>query len=257
MQTIGVSPKKFLGQNFLINPLVIQKMITAIKNLSPSLIVEVGPGLGALTEELILLKKPFYAVEIDPLLCQYWKERKVSIIEGNVLKTPWPDVLLPGSILTGNLPYSFASRLLIKCCPGPDKLKAMALMFQKEVSQRIITPPGSKNYGLLSVLSQSFWNIKRLLIASPQSFYPRPKVSGEILIFKRKKHFISDPLQFLSFVKFCFAQRRKILLSRLKKKNPHAENCFKKMDIPLSARAEELSCKQFADLFNYFFKNPS
>lgn len=215
MREMGFSPKKFLGQHFLINDFVIQKIVSTVKTLNPSLIVEVGPGLGALTDELIQLNPPICVVERDILLCRYWRQKKVSVLEGDILKLPWEMQLQSGSVLVGNLPYQVASRLLLKCCPGPNLLKAMVLMFQKEVAQRILSVPSSKSYGILTVISQSFWEVEELLTASVSDFYPRPKVSGRVLVFRKKKSSQKRTSAFFLFVKFCFSQRRKFLLSRL------------------------------------------
>ena len=304
MKELGFHPKKFLGQNFLISSVVIEKTLSAVADLKPSLIVEVGPGLGALTEGLFLLKKPLFLVEKDLSLCRYWHNRlkapphlkqatgharlKVPpkplgfVLKGDVLKLSWHARLLPGSVLTGNLPYNIAGRLLLKSCPGPPQLKAMVLMFQKEVAQRILARPGSKNYGILSVLSQCFWRPRLLLQAGTSDFYPRPKVAGRVLIFEKKKHSVSDPKNFLLFVKFCFSQRRKILLSRLQAPSfPHGsrklksqreteshlcdfqgfsvprkreskqniKKIFNKLKISPTARPEEFSPSQFISLF--------
>ena len=290
IKELGFSPKKFMGQNFLTNSVIIQKIVSSVEALSPSLIIEVGPGLGALTNDFISLGCPFYVVEKDPFLCQYWKKKGVNVLEGDILnsnglssyphepvfaksqaglpteKNKKPPVssswtgkkvslssfLLPGSVLAGNLPYQIAGRLMVQCCPGPDNIKAMVFMFQKEVAQRILTLPGSKNYGLLSVLSQCFWEGHLLTEASTSDFYPRPKVAGQVLTFRKKKHSIQDPAAFLAFIKLCFSQRRKILLSRLKtiKEKNQIIDIFNKMNLSHSVRAEELLPKQFVYLFN-------
>ncbi len=256
MRELDFFPKKFLGQHFLINSLIIQKIVYAVLDLKPSLIVEVGPGLGALTDEFILLRQSIYVVEMDSVLCRYWREKEVQVLEGDVLKLLWQSKLLPDSVLTGNLPYQTASRLLVKNCPGPDELKAMVLMFQEEVGHRILAKPRSKEYGLLSVLAQCFWRINILTAADISDFYPRPKVAGWVLIFRRKKHSVLNPGEFLLFVKFCFSQRRKFLLSRLKKRKEGklAVDIFNKLNLSSSVRAEELSPGQFVSLFNQFEK---
>ena len=252
MKSLGFSPKKFMGQNFLTNPITIQKIVSAVEELKPSFIMEVGPGLGALTNHFISFKCPFYVVEKDSLLCQYWQKRKVNVLKGDVLKLSWPSHLLPDAVLTGNLPYQIASRLMIQCCPGSEKIKAMVLMFQKEVAQRVLAAPRSKNYGLLSVLSQCFWKGHILTDASVSDFYPRPKVAGRVLIFHRKKQSVNDPAAFLSFVKSCFSNRRKFLLSRWKttKEKDRIISILNKMKLLPSVRAEELSPIQFMFLFN-------
>ena len=252
MEELGLSPKKFLGQHFLINSLVIKKTVEAVEALNPSLIIEVGPGLGALTDEFILLKCPLFLVEQDSVLCEYWRKKEVPILEGDVLKVNWSLQLQARSVLTGNLPYQIASRLVIQCCPGPVELKAMVLMFQKEVAERIRAKPCSKSYGLLSVLAQCFWSISFLTEASLSDFYPRPKVAGQVLVFHKKPYSIKDSIAFLLFVKLCFSQRRKILLNRLKKQEKIKDDIvgiFDKMNLSPLVRAEELSPEQFVFLF--------
>ena len=271
MKEIGFYPKKSLSQNFLINPFIIQKIVTTVEGLKPSLIMEVGPGLGALTNHLISLPPPLYVIEKDTLLCQYWRKKGINIWEGDVLKpkgfiyqnrklssssnieeVSWSSLLLPGSVLIGNLPYHIASRLMVQCCPGPDKIKSLVFMFQKEVAQRILASPGSKNYGLLSVLSQCFWKGHFLIEASISDFYPRPKVAGQVLVFHKKNQIIPHSKDFLAFVKLCFSHRRKFLLNQLKtiKEKSHIIDIFDKMNLPSSTRAEELFPNQFISLFN-------
>ena len=257
MEGLGISPKKFLGQHFLINPLVIGKTVSQVKNLDPGLIIEVGPGLGALTDELMLLGRPLLLVEKDPLICDFWRKKQIPILEGDVLKVGWPAHLKAGSVLTGNLPYQIASRLMIKCSPAPAELKAMVFMFQKEVAERIRAKPSSKSYGLLSVVSQCFWDIHFLTEAGLCDFYPRPQVAGQVLVFYKKDHSLTAGREFVLFVKFCFAQRRKILLNRLKKWEKiktDVEDIFDKMKLPPYCRAEELSVGQFMSLFEQISK---
>lgn len=250
MQEMNFSPKKFLGQNFLVNPVIIGEIISTVKSLNPSLIVEIGPGLGALTDPLILLQKPLLLIEQDSTLCEYWKNKKTHVLEGDVLKIMWTSFLVKDCVLVGNLSYQIASRLMVKCCSDINDVKSMVFMFQKEVAQRIISPPFSKNYGILSVLSQCFWEVSIVTEASTSDFYPRPKVAGQVLLFKKKKCSIQSPVAFLHFIKFCFAQRRKVLLSRLKKTNENVADTFNKLHLSSACRAEELSPEQFVSLFN-------
>ena len=271
----GLFPKKKLGQHFLISPFLIQKMVSAIKNLKPTEIIEIGPGWGALTTQLIPLKTPLRVVELDPAFAQYWRDRQITVLEGSALKILWQQgmdlkasspILRSGTVLVGNLPYNIGSRLLVQLCPAPPQIQAMVLMFQKEVAQRILSPPKCKNYGILSVLSQYFWQVHLLLTAGVSDFYPRPKVAGQVLVFGRKKRAMAHPDRFLAFIKFCFAQRRKVLLSRLcreqkiKKSQTGTKDfsiayLFDQMGLSHSLRAEELSPAQFAHLFLELEKN--
>ncbi len=251
MKERGFFPKKKLGQHFLTNQETVQKIIRAVGQLKPGLIMEVGPGWGALTEGLLQLKKPLAVVEADPQLAQYWREKNVFVVEGSALKVPYGRYLKAKAVLVGNLPYQIASRLLITLCPGPASLKALVLMFQKEVAQRIVSAPHSKNYGILSVLSQSFWKTHVLLSAGVSDFYPRPKVSGQVIVFQKKTHTISNPKKFLSLVKLCFSHRRKFLSSQLKTITDQktTKDIFEELNMAPSTRAEGLTPRQFQDLF--------
>ncbi len=251
IRSLNFVPKKFLGQHFLINKKVIQKIVQSAHALNPKLIIEIGPGLGALTNPLKSLQIPMKVIEQDSLLCRYWKD-KVEVISGDVLKISWISFLKPNSLLIGNLPYQTASRLLVECSQGIKNLKTMILMFQKEVAQRICATHGSKQYGLLSVLSQCVWKIKKLITATPKDFYPRPLVAGQVLLFQTKmddQQKINLP-EFTRFVKISFAQRRKLLINRLQTQTGYSlKKVFHQMHLPLSVRAEELSPKQFVGLF--------
>ena len=254
MKELSWMPKKYLGQHLLINELIINQIILSIKNLNPGYIIEVGPGLGALTHHLIPLKIPISIIEKDPYLCQYWRDQKNDcikhILEGDILHAPWSQSLPDNSVLIGNLPYQIASRLMVQCCPGPPSVQNMVLMFQKEVADRIISSPFTKSYGLLSVLSQCFWDIKVLAYASVNDFYPKPKVAGQVLFFQRKSISSFNYSSFLNFVKMCFEQRRKMLINRLKQRQGDIIlDIYKNMDLPASLRAEELSPHQFLHFF--------
>lgn len=252
IKELGFYPKKFLGQNFLINPLVIQKTVSAVATLNPELIIEVGPGLGALTKPLIELKCDIYVIEIDTELCAYWKNNNVNILEGDILKLPWQSKVKSNCVLVGNLSYQIASRLVIDCCPPVKGLNSMVLMFQKEVAQRILAAPSTKDYGLLSVLAQCFWNSYVLIEATTSDFYPRPQVAGQVLVFDKKIHNIKNPKAFLKFVKLCFSQKRKILLNLLKQveEKQNIINIFNKINLSLMVRAEVLTPQQFIILFD-------
>ena len=269
---LNFHPKKMFGQHFLINQKKVDLIISNIKNLNPFFIMEVGPGLGVLTEPLLQITNKnsngpsFCAVELDAQLCEYWKNRKVRILEGDILKIPWQKHLLPNSVLVGNLPYQAASRLMIQCCPGPNNLQNMVLMFQKEVAQRIRAASHNKMCGLLSVLSRCYWDIQFLTEAGVKDFYPAPKVAGQVLLFKRKKHCIPQPNHFLIFVKHCFSQRRKFLINQLKqpiKIKPELKlkhqvmpepkeyllKIFNELKLSPNLRPEQLKPSQFVTLY--------
>lgn len=255
MSKLQIRPQKKWGQHFLIHPEGIEQMISQVQAFKPALVVEVGPGLGALTEPLQVLKLPLLLVERDPVLCQYWKDKGLPVWPGDVLHfTQSPEVrkLKPPSLLLGNLPYRIASRLLVQWCPGPGQVQFMILMFQTEVAERIKSPAGLKAYGLLSVLAQTFWKVTSLLKVERQDFYPAPEVGGEVLVFEKKPCTLSEPELFLRFMKLCFQGRRKFLIPRLKKAlGPEVEGVYKGMGWSPTLRPGELSPEDYLSFFHH------
>ncbi len=252
IKSLDFTPKKFLNQNFLINTTIVKKILSQVSVFHPQFIMEIGPGLGALTIPLQRLSIPFQVVEKDHKLCEFW-EHQVPLIKGDILKIPWTSYLKKKSLLLGNLPYQVAGRLLVDCAKDVKNLQFMVLMFQKEMAERIMATYGSKTYGFISVLSQCVWHIKAIATALPQDFYPQPKVAGQVLVFEKKPlqpGFLVTP--FSDFVKLCFSHRRKFLLSCLKKEfSIDIKELFDKINLSKKARAEDISPKHFMQLFNY------
>ena len=258
MVRLQIRPQKKWGQHFLIHPTVIGQIISRVQSFKPALVVEVGPGLGALTTPLHTLKLPLLLVERDPVLYRYWKDRGLTVWQGDALRFFGPQQVRkfkPPTLLLGNLPYHIASRLLVQFCPGPGQVQFMVLMFQTEVAERIKSPAGSKAYGLLSVLSQTFWQVSSLLKVDKGDFYPAPEVGGEVLVFEQKPCTLSEPELFLPFVKLCFQSRRKFLIPRLKKAlGPRVEEVYKDRGWGLTLRAQELSPEDYRSFYTVLRK---
>ena len=253
LKSLGLSPKKSLGQNFLINPWISEQMANQIQNLNPSKIIEVGPGLGSLTEFLIPLKIPLELIELDKNLAQFWKKRKLNVLEINALKINLAEQeqLFPEhSILVGNLPYHISNRLIVHFSIGKPTVESMVLMVQKETAERMLSPCGQKRFGSLSVITQYIWDITKLLCVPASDYYPTPLVDGCVLSFKRKPQPPISAEIFYPFVKLCFIQKRKMLLKKLKNQFGDSMNSiFNQLQISPQARAEELSVEQFVELY--------
>ena len=251
LKDLNIRPKKSLGQNFLINPFISEQIVSIIKELNPTSLIEIGPGLGSLTTPLSQLNIPITLIELDSKIADFWKQKKFSVIEKDALQIK--DIsIFKSSSLVGNLPYQISSRLIIHASTNWP-VQQMCLMVQKEVADRITSAHKQKSYGLLSVAVQYSWNIQKKLEVKTSDFYPPPKVEGHILTFKRKN--ILSVL-FLSFLKECFQQKRKMLLKKIKKMDilnqastAHLQQTFDKLNISPSARAEELSVDQFVKLY--------
>ena len=255
LKTLKLHPKKSLGQNFLINPFISEQMVSIIKDLKPSSLIEIGPGLGSLTIPLSQLNIPLTLVELDSTLAHFWKQKKFSVIEKNALQLNDPK-LFESSTLVGNLPYHISNRLIIQAS-AYWPVQQMCLMVQKETADRIISKHQQKSYGFLSTAAQYSWKIQKKITVSVSDFYPPPQVEGVVLTFKRKNML---PMDLADFIKKCFQQKRKILLNKIKKihvntfpsKKTQAEylrQSFDELNLSPSARAEELSVDQFVKLY--------
>ncbi len=265
LKELNIRPKKSLGQNFLINPLISEQILSIIKDLKPSALIEIGPGLGSLTYPLSTLNIPLTLVELDSKIAHFWKQKKFSIIEKDALQLNDPK-LFESTTLVGNLPYQISNRLIVQASIHWP-VQHMCLMMQKEVAERIISPHKQKSYGFISVAAQYSWNIQKMFTVKISDFYPPPKVEGNILVFKRKN---TLPAPMASFIKDCFQQKRKILLKKIGKIEPIfnstlqsktdqikcLQQSFDKLNISHSARAEELNVDQFVKLYKLLIEDP-
>lgn len=254
LAAMGIQPKKAFGQNFLVNPYVITKIIDRVRETQFADLIEIGPGLGALTEPLLEKGLRPQLIELDRDLVEYWQGRGMQVHDADALKLNWDSLALPEpTLLVSNLPYQISTSLVMDRCFGPQALRFMVLMFQKEVAQRLTAVPRTKEYGLLSVMTQLHFRLKKVVDAAPGDFFPAPKVTSRVLYFER----LPDPglgMAFLKFVKHGFAFRRKFLLKNLKgvvdkAKLERLPAIFAELELSPTARAEELTPAQFVELF--------
>lgn len=260
LQEMGLAPKKAFGQNFLVNAAVIDKIIQEVRARVSTDLVEIGPGLGALTEPLLSVGLKPRLIELDRDLVEYWRSRDLNVIDHDAIKLDWSELQLrPDSILVSNLPYQISTHLVVDRCFGPINLRYMVLMFQKEVAQKLTAAPRTPEYGLLSVMAQSHFKIKRVVDAAPRDFYPAPKVASRVLAFER----LPNPVlgeRFLKFLKAAFAFRRKFLLKNLKavvdkSKLERLPELFSELGLSEKARPEELTVAQFQVLFKKVYEH--
>ena len=242
-------PIKKLGQNFLINQQAVQKIVTTVQKYSPPF-VEIGPGLGALTN-YFKKQKDIILVERDKKIAAYWKEQAYSVLSADVLKLEWLTAFPEKFILFGNLPYEIASSLIVKSCLYQEQIKGMVFMVQKEVAQRATAQSYKKNYGFLSVIAQTFWEISLVANIPRTYFYPIPKVEGTVLEFRvKQKTSELDSKSFLQFVKQCFSFKRKMLFKQIKLGSTEKiKKILGNIGLSENCRAEELSSQQFTELY--------
>ncbi len=214
----GLKPKKAFGQNFLVNPGAVARILEAALACPAPRILEIGPGPGALTEGLVADGRPLAAVDLDPEAVELLRNRfrgaaHAEFRLGDAVTAPLPADL--GLTVVGNLPYNAATAILTRLLVEDIPWRRMVLMFQLEVGQKILGLPGTKAYGPLSVLAQACSRPGRLLKLGPGSFDPAPKVDSAVLVFEPHP----DPLPlgeraaFLDFLHRSFAHRRKTLLN--------------------------------------------
>jgi len=214
-----IRAKKSLGQNFLIDKDIIDKIINTV-SITNNEILEVGPGTGNLTKE-ILKKNPskMYLVEKDTILAEYLKEiinERVKIFNEDILRFNESSLSKNKIIVFGNLPYNIATEILstwIKNLKDEYWFSDLILMFQKEVADRIIAKFNTSAYGRLSILANWRLNISKICDISPESFSPRPKIQSSLIHFTPKKNFaeIKDPVNLEKITRVFFSHRRKML----------------------------------------------
>lgn len=250
-----VKPKKFLGQHFL-KDLSIAKDIADTVNVCPDLpILEVGPGMGVLTQFIMQKNRPVKVVELDYESVAYLRENfpalEDNIIEDDFLKLNL-EKLFDGKpfVLTGNYPYNISSQIFFKMLDNKELIPCCTGMIQKEVAERIAAGPGSKTYGILSILIQAWYKVEYLFTVHEHVFNPPPKVKSAVIRMTRNetKELGCNERLFKLIVKTTFNQRRKTLRnsisSILEKGNPLSN------DPVFNKRPEQLSVQEFIELTN-------
>lgn len=256
MRLLGIEPKRSLGQNFLIGEHVVAEIINQVEQRSPLLVVEVGPGLGSLTEPLIERNIPRKLIELDRKFAEYWRARGETVIEADALRVDWQSLGLPeGTLLLSNLPYQIGSRLVIEMSIGPRQVDAMILMFQREVAERLVAETSTKDYGFLSVIAQTFWHMGRVVDASSGDFFPAPNVDSRVLSLKRRKLETNFGVEYVEFVKKAFQFRRKFMIKSFSEKKDLVLEALKGCGYTASVRAEEISPADFQKIHWYCQEN--
>jgi len=217
-----VFPKKRLGQHFLKDLNIAQKIVAPIVFDTYKDVLEIGPGTGVLTDFLLQKKGNVYAIEIDEKAVTFLEKRfpqlKNKIITGDFLKLDIAKNFKNPLAIVGNFPYYISSQILFKTLAFRNQVPFFLGMFQEEVARRIVASNNNKKYGILSVLTQTFYFVEYLFKVTPQCFYPPPKVFSGVIVLRRKENFklgCNEDLYF-KVVRLGFQQRRKTLRNSLK-----------------------------------------
>ncbi len=245
-----VRPKKRLGQHFLTDPGIAEQIAAALPANEGDTVIEIGPGTGMLTGEL--LKKAYHLlpVEIDPESVKYllnkWPELEQKLIEGDFLALELRKLSNGPFHVIGNFPYNISSQIFFRILQFRDQVESVVCMLQKEVAQRLSQSPGSKEYGILSVLLQAWFDVEYLFSVKPGSFFPPPAVHSGVIRLKRNKTMALDCDEnlFIQVVKGTFNQRRKMIRNSIRSVLLNLEGDF---DL-LEKRPEQLGVEDFVRL---------
>jgi 16S rRNA (adenine1518-N6/adenine1519-N6)-dimethyltransferase len=251
----NVRAKKNLGQHFLNDSQIAKQIVDALSFPNGcKQVLEVGPGMGILTDHLFSLNNiGTKIIDIDHesinYLYQKYPEQEKNIIEGDFLNLDFDKVFTGAFCVIGNFPYNISSQILFKILDNRDRIPEVVGMFQKEVAERIAGSPRSREYGILSVFMQTWYTIEIILQLKEEDFTPPPKVRSAVLHFQKKNNFIlqCDEVLFRKVVKTGFNQRRKTLRNAMSVMIPKTSS----IDLPyMDLRAEALSWKMFEELTN-------
>ncbi len=263
-----------LGQHFLSDAGYRRRVVDALDLRPDDLVLEIGAGRGAMTHLLAERVRKVVALELDPRLAGALKETpelspKVEVLEGDILLTDLAALCRQNGtgscFVFGNLPYYITSPIIHHLLDFAASIRAMGLLVQREVAERLTAAPGSRTYGYLSVLAQLHTEAHIVLAVPPGAFSPHPKVQSALVAFKMKSRFphrlafADEPSlhgfkgreRFLEFVKCCFAQKRKNLVNNLARdySRKKIEGALLHSGLPTTARAEQLTLEQLAQLF--------
>ncbi|MDX8552207.1 16S rRNA (adenine(1518)-N(6)/adenine(1519)-N(6))-dimethyltransferase RsmA [Tenacibaculum sp. 1B UA] len=256
-----VRAKKHLGQHFLNDENIAKKIADTLTENGYNNVLEIGPGMGVLTKYLLEKKTKVTVMELDSESVTYLQEtfpvehiklntskEKFTIIEGDFLKKNFTEIFDKQQVaIIGNFPYNISSQIVFKAIENREFVPEFSGMFQKEVAQRIAEKEGSKTYGILSVLTQAFYDAEYLFTVPPSVFNPPPKVDSGVIRLTRKENYTLpvDEKLFFRVVKTAFNQRRKMLRSSLKSFN--LSDTLKEDPI-FAMRPEQLSVQKFIEL---------
>ncbi|SEM34048.1 dimethyladenosine transferase [Syntrophus gentianae] len=268
LRDFDIRPEKRLGQSFLVDLSVMEKIVDIADIRREETVVEIGSGLGIMTAMIADRAGQVTAVEVDRKLIPILRERleghgNVELIQKDILEYDFlpkkgesPDQKVK---IVGNIPYSISSPILFHILENRKKISAAVLMMQKEVADRLCAVPGTKAYGIPSVLFGLHTRISRELTVAPECFYPKPQVTSSVVkisIFEEPPFPVLDQSLFTLLVKTAFAKRRKTLFNNLKSRDwqghdyKNLQHLLEKLGIGEMRRAEELSIQQFAELSN-------
>ena len=252
-----VRAKKSLGQHFLKDQKIAERIVESLDTSLTGSVLEIGPGTGVLTQHLLKMEGiEFKAAEIDTESIEYLQKNYPQIgenlLEGDFLKMDMNKIFKSDFSVIGNFPYNISSQIFFKLIDHKAQVPQIVCMLQKEVAERLASPPGNKSYGILSVLLQAWYNIDYLFTVEPGSFIPPPKVKSAVISLKRnsRESLGCDEVLFKKVVKASFNQRRKAVRNSVKQllegRTPPDSYLF-------GMRPEQLGVDEFVELTNLIY----
>ncbi len=272
MKKYGISANKSLGQNFLINDEVVSNIITASEISKEDLVIEIGPGLGTLTESLLQNAGKVIAIELDERMIKILKDRffmyeNFELINDDVLKVDLAQLIkkekeinnLKNAKIVANLPYYITTPIIMKLLEEELDIESITVMIQKEVADRIIAIPGEEYSGAITYSVYYYAESESIMIVENNSFIPEPEVQSEVIKLKIRKSPVVELKNkdlFFKIIKISFMQRRKTLINALVnggiiKDKIVAKEIFEKLGFDINIRGEKLSMQDFARLCEY------
>ena len=258
LERLGASPRKSFGQNFLHDKNMAKWIVGQLAITPGDHVVEIGPGLGALTVNFARSGVSATLLEKDKLFAEFvesnFSGEGIRVVQGDALECDVREFFALGMVkVVGNLPYYASTPILFRFTADPCPFERLVFTVQREVADRLVASPETKEYGAISVLLQARWNIARLRVLAPSIFYPRPQVDSAVIRLLRKpaeEMAELDSLQFSTLVKTGFSERRKQLRKNLGKLFPAEaiEDAFTAIGLSQSCRAEELPQKKWIEL---------
>jgi 16S rRNA (adenine1518-N6/adenine1519-N6)-dimethyltransferase len=259
---LGVRPHRQFGQHFLINPAIVSRMVEAAELRPQDAVLEIGPGLGVLSGELAARAARLYLVDVDTILAarlekQFADHEHVQVATADFLsldiEAVFPD---PEIHVVASLPYNVATPILFRFLEYRHKFRTATVMIQKEVAERLTAIPGTKAYGVPSVLTQLYGTVTTICTVGPRSFFPPPKVESQVIRIEfqiQPKVPVDDGVAFRRLVKAAFAQRRKTLRNTLRAAGyENLDETSEKTGIDFQRRGETLTLEEFAILANVY-----
>lgn len=273
LKKYGLFAKKSFGQNFIIEPAIVEKIARSCQADSESAVIEIGPGIGALTEQLAKVAKQVVAFEIDERLLEVLKDTlaeypNVEVIHQDFLQTDIQQIVSRLAqdcnkvVVCANLPYYITTPILFAIFESDASIPVITVMMQKEVADRFSAKVSTKDYNALSVIVQYQYEVKTIMKIPKTIFNPKPAVDSAVVQFciKEKSNQVCDQEGFFELVKACFKQRRKTLYNNLREylnENELAVHLLEETNLPVQCRAENLTLDQFIKLWEVFYATKS